>query len=198
MSIIKEIKKSPFKNPTKRYYLGKIKFGTPYFTPRGFSPTIIKLRKLKRRNRLEYDKARPRLIHDRDSAKYENIPEIRRCKDWIFKFLDFWFWLELGSPIKISKSDLNWKEKFGTPRFQSAPSYMIFFFWWQFCIYYESPNKTNHHYWEMFLWWKHWSDKDLDKAKSTWPWVHKGKSTWDDNLVSKAYHRNNQLKKLGI
>lgn len=200
MSFIKEIKKSPFKTPKKRYYFGKIKFGTPYFTPRGFNSSIISFRKLKKRTPLEYNdiiKDRPKFVHSKDHAMYENVPNIRRCKDWIFKVLNTWVWIQIGSPIKISKSDLNWKEKFGTPRFISAPNFMIFFFWWQFCIYYEPPNGS-HNYWEMFLWWKNWSDKNIDKAKSTWSWVNNNKSTWDDTVVSKAYDRNKKLKKLGI
>lgn len=40
MKILKYIKNSPFKYPKKRYYIGKIQFGTPFFYPRKFCPSV--------------------------------------------------------------------------------------------------------------------------------------------------------------
>ena len=54
---LKELKKEikgVFKPPKKRYYLGKLYYGTPYFYPINFNSTIVKIRKLKLRNDDEY------------------------------------------------------------------------------------------------------------------------------------------------
>ena len=55
-NILKEIE-GVFIPPVKKYYLGWIKHGTPYFWPRGFNSTIFSFRKLIRlkRNNLNKD-----------------------------------------------------------------------------------------------------------------------------------------------
>lgn len=42
-------------------------------------------------------------------------------------------------------------------------------------------------YWEMILWWKYYADKNINKAKKTWPWRDgkTKKSTWDPSYVIK-------------
>jgi hypothetical protein len=37
----------------------------------------------------------------------------------------------------------------------------------------------------MFLWWKYYSNEDLEKAESTWGWVDSktNQSTWDKSVI---------------
>jgi len=180
---LKEITSSPFLPPVKKYYLGKLRHGTPYFWPRGFHTTIFSFRKLKLTPQEDLDK----MVNDhvRKSRKFSNLPRYNRSKEYIFKLFGRYFWFSIGSPIKIAKGDLGWKDKFESPRFEWSPFYMICFFNWQFCIHWTAPTKDEDRYWEMVLWYLYYADKDIKKAKSTWPWVDgtTKKSTWDKSLL---------------
>jgi hypothetical protein len=89
--------------------------------------------------------------------------------------------------ITIRKTPLLWKDKYETPRVEHVPSFHIIFLGLQLSICWVSPAKNidTHLYYEMYLWYKHYSDKDIDKAKETWPWVDgtTKKSTWDENAL---------------
>ena len=50
--LIKETK-GVFKPPVKKYYLGKLVYGTPYFWPINFNSTIISFRKLEEKTQEE-------------------------------------------------------------------------------------------------------------------------------------------------
>ena len=157
---IKKIKqniKGVFKLPIKKYYIGKIWYGTPYFYPWNFNKTILTIRKER--------------------------PKFKRCK--YFKL--FGYEISYGWPIKIVNYDLGWKDKFYTPRFEWNPSFQIWFFNWQFCIHWIAPLKETIEdtYWEMILWYLNYSDKDIINARSTWGWkdVDTNMSTWNDNYL---------------
>jgi hypothetical protein len=173
MKIYKEIKQSPFKPLKRKIYLGKIKYYTPYFYPTNFSDTIIKIRKLEL------------LPQEGIEKKFKNLPMVRRSKDWILKVFNTWFWVQIGYPISIRKMELGWKSKYDTPRFEYAPLFMIFFLKWQFVISYNVPSGKTSIYWEMYLWWKYYSDEDIEKAKNTWGWTDgiTKKTTWDNNCL---------------
>ena len=193
-NIIKDVENSPFIKPKKVFYLGRIKYGTPYFIPMNFNPTIISFRKLKLTPKEELDK----LSNDfqKKAKKYSNIPMVRRKWDKIFQVLGYHFWIALGWPIKFEKTELGWKDKFNTPRYEWAPAFSIYFFFWQFYVYYDTDN--NDRYWEMYLWWKHYSDSDLEKARKTWNWTSNGKSTWYESYINTREKRDKLLKQLGI
>jgi hypothetical protein len=152
--IIKNIK-GVFKPPKKRYYLGKITHGCPYFSPWNFNETILTIRKKR--------------------------PQYLRCKH--FKLLGYE--ISYGWPIAVVKYELGWKDKFYTPRFEWSPSFQIWFFRWQFCIWWVSPAKDEDKYWEMVLWYLKYSDNDLEKARSTWDWIDSDtkQSTWDESYL---------------
>lgn len=155
---IKEINKSikgVFKLPVKKYYIGKIEHGCPYFTPWNFNSNILTIRKKR--------------------------PQFLRCN--YFKL--FGYEISYGWPISIVKYDLGWKDKFNSPRFEWSPSFQIWFFRWQFCIWWVSPENNEDKYWEMVLWYLYYSNKDINKAKNTWGWVNcKTKlSTWDEKYL---------------
>ena len=148
--------KGAFKPPKKSYYIGKIIYGTPYFFPWDFNKNVLTIRKEK--------------------------PKYLRCS----YFRLFGYYISYGWPIKIGKVRLGWKDKWNSPRFEWSPMFYIFFFKWQFCIHWISPNEDEDKYWEMILWYLYYSDKDIKKAEETWGWIDsKTKlSTWDKkNLV---------------
>jgi hypothetical protein len=111
---------------------------------------------------------------------------VRRSKDWVFKLLGSWYWLEVGWPIKVKNVELGWKTKWGAdPRFEWQPSFQIYFFKWQFVIWWNSPDGDNDQYYEQILWWLHYCKKNIKEAKKTWPWIDSDtkQSSWNDNYL---------------
>ncbi len=150
---LKEIK-GVFVLPKKKYYLGKIIFGTPYLTPRKFNKNFISIKKLK--------------------PKYDRNPN----------FDLFGYHISYGFPIYYTKGKLGWKDKFNSPRFEWCPSFYLFFFKWQLVISLHAPDYNDDKYYEMILWYLEYCDKDIKKAKETWGWIDSdGKSTWEDKYM---------------
>jgi hypothetical protein len=183
----KEIK-DVFIPPKKVYYFGKLIHGSPFFYPMNFNKNIISLRKLKFKSKEmldAYDKQYPHL-KGQGERMYSNLPMVRRAKNWILKFKNH-YWLEIGWPIMIHTNELGWKTKYDSVRFEWAPAFYIFFFHWQFCIWWNAPDGNNDKYYEMILWYLHYSDKDIVKAKDSWMWVNceTKLSTWNDNYLIK-------------
>lgn len=184
--LIKDIK-GTFKLPIKKYYLGRIVHGAPYFYPRNFNKNIIFFRKLELTSQEELDK----LPNDylKKAKRFKNIPMVRRSKDFIFKLFDNYYYLELGYPICYKFLELGWKDKWESPRLEWPPAFYIFFFKWQFCIWWANPCGDIDNYWEQILWFMKYSDKDIVKAEKTWPWTNalndEKLSTWDDQYLIK-------------
>lgn len=154
---LKEIKqiKGVFKPPKKQFYLGKNRYGTPYFDPWGFDRNIISI--------------------------YKRMPMVQRRKHIkLFNRYIFYGW-----PIKAGTVCLGWKVKWDTPRFEWSPMFYFNFFKWQFVIIWKAPGENGDLYWEMVLWYLNYSDKDIKKAEETWSWVNyeTEKSTWDKNYL---------------
>ncbi len=197
MKILKEIKKSPFKQPNKDIYLGKIRYGVPYFYPSGFNPNIITIKKLELTPKEDLDNMRNDFI--RRAKRFKNQPKSKGGFEKTFKLFGNYYWINIGSPIKIKSTELGWKDKFNSPRFEFEPTFNIFFFFWQYRISYGVDNADK--YWEMYLWWKYYSDEDIVKAEKNWQWFDSEtkKSTWDKNMLKDiAEERNKKLEKLGI
>jgi len=171
MKIQQQIK-GIFKLPIKKYYLGKIRFGCPYFYPINFVPTIFYIRKL--------------IINSNGGRdKFKNLPMVRRSKYWIFKLFGNHYYLEIGFPIAIKNVELGWKDKFNSPRFEWNPQFHIYFFIWQFCCHWKSPIKEEDRYWEQILWFLEYSNKDIKKAEDTWSWIDgvTKLSTWNKDCL---------------
>lgn len=195
MNILKEIKKSPFNLPNKKTYFGRIKYGVPYFYPRGFNPNVITIKKLELTPKEDLDGMRNDFI--RRAKRFKNQPKSMGGFEKTFKLFGNYFWINIGSPICIKSTELGWKDKFNSPRFEFEPTFNIFFFAWQYRIAYGVDDADK--YWEMYLWWKYYSDEDIVKAEKTWPWRSEGKSTWDRSMLKDiAIERNKKLEKLGI
>lgn len=187
--IIKETK-GVFKPPVKKYYLGKLVYGTPYFWPRNFNSTIISLRKLVERPQEEKDKLAEQYPwnKNKDDHKFKNLPMVRRSKDWIFKLFGGYYWLQIGWPIYIYWNELGWKDKFDSPRFEWTPAFYIFFFKWQFVIHWVAPyDGDSDPYYEMILRYLYYNDKDIEKTRNNWGWIDYAtkKSTWNENYLVK-------------
>ena len=92
--------------------------------------------------------------------------------------------------------DVGWKDKYGTPRFETSPYFTIYLFGF-FQIWIEldiSDDFSESEYWEQLLWMLFYigressrtlTDNDWEEAKKTWPWTSVGpdgvkKSTWAD------------------
>lgn len=163
MSILNEIK-GVFILPKKRYYFGKVRYGSPVFYPKNYNKFIISIKKNK--------------------SKYQ--------RNKYFKL--FGLFIYYGSPIIFKKNDIFWKDKYDSPRVEFIPSLTIYFFFLQFCIFYNSPDGNNDIYYEMILWYLYYSDKNIQKAKNTWGWKSNGTSTWNDNLL--INNRKDKLKKI--
>ena len=147
--------KGVFIPPKKEYYIGKITHGCPYFYPWNFNQTILTIRKKR--------------------------PQFLRCS--YFKL--FGYEISYGWPFMVVSYGLGWKDKYDSPRFEWSPSFQIYFFRWQFCVWLVAPDKNNDAYWEMVLWYLHYSNKDIEKAKETWGWVDYNTklSTWDESYL---------------
>ncbi len=181
--IFKEIK-GVFVKPKKSYYFGRLIHGTPYFYPRNFSNSILKVRKLKLTPQEKIDKLPNDFL--KKAKKFSNLPMVRRSKDWIIKLFNNHYWVQIGWPFKIHRNDLGWKDKYESPRFEWTPSFQIYLFKWQFCIFWNSQDGNDDKYYEMILWYLYYSDKDIDKAKATWGWVdcETKESTWNDSYIA--------------
>lgn len=185
MKSIKQLINNQFIPSKKVYYLGKLKYGTPYFWPCNFNKYILFIRRLYLTPQDVLDKCPNDWI--RDAKKYSNIPMVRRSWHWIVNVFGKPYYIEIGLPFAIHKNDLGWKDKFSSPRFEWSPAFQIFFFKWQFCIFWNAPNNNDDKYWEMVLWYAKYCDYDIIKAKETWGWIDYDtkKSTWNDEYVLK-------------
>lgn len=100
------------------------------------------------------------------------------------KFLGFYY--KFGWPIYIRVSELGWKDKYDTPRFEWVSAKYFYFFNIQIAIHYVPEDEDYDSYFEQYLWWKYYSDKNINKAKETWPWINSKtkESTWKDKYLN--------------
>jgi len=175
-----------FRRPKKRRYFGKLRFGTPYFYPVNFNKNIITIRKLEEKPSEQYNeyvKQYPHLKH-MPGAKFTNVPMVRRGKYWIVELFKRYFYIEIGWPISIGTVKFGWKDKFDTPRAEWSPAFYINFFGLQYYVCYADDDD----YFEQILWFFHYAEKDIDRAKKTWPWsdYDTKESTWNDEYLIKG------------
>ena len=182
--LLREIK-GVFEPPKKEYYLGKLRYGIPYFYPKNHNSTIISFRILKRRPLEEYNKIIEKFPWRKKEELYSNLPMVRKNRDWIIKIFNKEILVSIGFPIVVKNIELGWKEKYGVPRFEWSPMFQLYFFKWQFCILYNAPERHTSLYYEMILWWMYFNDKDLAEAERTWDWSDSNtkKSTWNKEFL---------------
>lgn len=86
------------------------------------------------------------------------------------------------SLIAIVATDIGWKDKFDTPRFEIDPYIWIHFWKWDLMWYWEADDQ----YWEQLLWYVYYTQglPYIFKARNTWPWEDmEGNSTWEDKYL---------------
>lgn len=98
--------------------------------------------------------------------------------------------------LDISLSDVDYKYKYDTIRWEGDPSLDIILFrkihlkWtlsWPW-------DMDNDHYWEQLLWTLNESKKDVEKAKETWPWRDGyNLSTWKNYFIKNGYSSNKRF-----
>lgn len=109
----------------------------------------------------------------------------------------FMFCVHHGKLLSITIQDLEWKDKWRTPRHEQNPIISIglfnkFFFNWEW----KPPKFLGDYidYWEQILWYlyyasynkekKGYDELDINKAKETWPWRGENNiSTWNDKFL---------------
>ena len=117
-----------------------------------------------------------------------------KCKyKFTINYAPFMFCVHSGKLLSVEIHDVSWKDKYDTPRHEENPFVSIglfnyFFFNWIWdlpsCL--NTDFMDNDNYWEQALWYLYYCDKDIKKAKETWPWYYNGKeNSWDDKFLIK-------------
>ena len=102
-----------------------------------------------------------------------------------------WWWSN-PYPIHIVSTDVGWKDKYDTPRFEHAPYIWIYLFGLNLIWYWTIEDEDC--YWEQVLWYLYYyenisygrlSSPDINKAKESWPWQDYDTkvSTWNDEFL---------------
>ncbi len=108
-------------------------------------------------------------------------------------------WYSNPSYITIVSQDVEWKDKWDSPRYEGYPFIWIHIFNINLLWYWELPihlNRDIDQYWEQVLWYLYYYttlsygrlDKpDIRRAKESWPWVEyeTNISTWKDKFLIK-------------
>lgn len=183
--LLKEIK-GVFQPPVKRYYLGKLRYGTPYFFPHTFNKNVITIVKLKEISEEEQEEMSNSPGVDKNRRKFSNIP----CSGNPYKIVKIfknYYYIGIGTPIYFKHQELGWKDKWNSPQFEWEPAFYIFLFKWQFAVKWVSPDDYSDDYYEMVLWYLNYCYKDISQAKETWPWVNfdTKESTWNEKYLIK-------------
>ena len=104
-----------------------------------------------------------------------------------------------GKLLSIIIHDVEWKDKWRSPRHEENPFISIalfnkFFFNWEWKVSNKLGDDLD--YWEQALWYlyyasynkekKGYDELDINKAKETWPWKDmENNSTWNDKFILK-------------
>ena len=105
-------------------------------------------------------------------------------------------WVSKPAYIHIMSSDVGWKDKYDTPRFEYPPYIWIHIYKWNFVFYWDlHDEKYIDEYWEQALWYLYYTNTisqglinkpNIEKAKESWPWLDRhGNSTWNDKFLIK-------------
>jgi hypothetical protein len=115
-----------------------------------------------------------------------------KCK---FKFrVNNWYpvlWCSKPAYIQIMSYDVQWKDKYDTPRYEYPPAIWIHLFKWNFIWYWTIEHDEQ--YWEQALWYLYYSGTitqelgkvpNIEIARKNWPWIGMdGNSTWEDKYL---------------
>ena len=107
-------------------------------------------------------------------------------------------WVSEPAYIHIMSSDVGWKDKYDSPRFEYPPYIWIHIYKWNFVFYWDLPlhdQKYIDEYWEQALWYLYYTNTvsqglinkpNIEKAEESWPWLDRhGNSTWNNKFLIK-------------
>ena len=100
-------------------------------------------------------------------------------------------WCSKPAYIHIMSYDVLWKDKNESPQYEYPPVIWIHLYKlnliWYWDLQLHDKDIHTDDYWEQALWYLYYSDKDINKAKKTWPWsdYYSKKSTWNDKFLMK-------------
>ena len=136
---------SPFKFPKIKFYLGEVKYGTPWFLPRKAVKFTMKESELKAKE----------WIDDKNSRHFgKDLKTVaEKHNKGHLKFVD--------KTIGFDIVRLGYKYKFDSIRFEWNPMFSFVFFGLQFCIFIVPKNNSS--YWESWIYYH----KHTDKKKPT-------------------------------
>lgn len=125
-----------------------------------------------------------------------------QCK-YIFSkdYCPFFYNLHRGKLLSICIQDVQWKDKYDSPRHEVDPFVSIglfnkFYFNWTWILpaYLRTKTSDEMDYWEQFLWYKYYyetysqgllSEPNIKEARKSWPWRdEKDNSTWNDKFLT--------------
>ena len=168
---------SPFKIIIPRLYIGKVRYGTPYFLPRKWVP-------------FTYEDALNAAIKDSENKRHRNYglaPE-----SLAIEYLKY----EKAVPKKIGFDfvSLGWKAKWSSTdyRHEWNPIWSFVFFKWQIALIFNPVHTP--HYWECFLYYS----KDTDKNKSKKERIKQAREEFPciwENAEGEIHYWNKILKK---
>lgn len=97
--------------------------------------------------------------------------------------------------IFIRCRDVEWKDKWKSPRYEEPPHIWINLFGFNLFWYWDLPDNTLYNpkkdyiddYWEQALWYLYYTEKpNINRAKETWPWrKFKDENSWNDKFLVK-------------
>ncbi len=146
---------SPFKFIRPKFYIGKIRYGTPIFYPRRWikaTPELVHKAVLAEIKREEsFNKLNPN--HARKIKSYKEIYQQKLNHSFA-----------VPKKIGFDFIDLGWKTKWEADdyRHEWNPLWSFVFFKWQIAIKFI-PNVDNSHYWECWLYYS----RNTNKNKTT-------------------------------
>lgn len=123
---------------------------------------------------------------------YNKVRKIFKPLCWYFRCGKTWgpnIWCSKPSLIQIMSSDVGWKDKWGSPRFEYTPYIWIHLFGFNMVWYLGLKPHQQHlyedEYWEQLLWYLYYQSGSIKDAKRTWPWTDHNthKSTWNDEFI---------------
>ena len=172
---------SPFKFPKIKFYLGKVKYGTPFMLPRKAVNFTMEESKLKAEE----------WIADKNSRHFgkdlKTVAE-KHNKGYL-KFVD--------KKVSFDIVRLGWKYKFNSIRFEWNPMFSFVFFGLQFCIFIVPKNDSS--YWESWIYYNEHTDKNkptlkrlkqcIEEAPQRWTRHHNGEKS------NRDYYQLNLKKK---
>ena len=125
----------------------------------------------------------------RTLIKAKKLFKVPKLKFYFGKIKHFpVYYFRVGTLFSLGAIDVQWKDKYDTPRHEQNPIIYITFFNVGILFEFTWGNCYNDlDYWEQVIYTIYYCNSDVKKAKQTWPWqdFETKKSSWNDNYLVK-------------